>query len=388
MRRGRSTIAAATLVVVTIVATSCTAIASREGIPPSATRAAPSIPTSTPTGSAADEVDGWWRVVGAPSTLASGLQTPWSVVPLDGAGALISQRDDGAVLELTADGALRMAGTVPDVVSGGESGLHGLAVLDAEGERWLYAYHGAAEDNRVVRMPLLGEPGGLRLGDAEVVFEGIARASTHDGGRLAFGPDGYLYVTTGDAQNRPSAQDPASVNGKILRLTPDGAPAPGNPFGTAVYTLGHRNVQGIAWTSDGTMWASEFGQDTFDELNRIEPGANYGWPMHEGVAGEDGFSDPVAAWATDVASPSGIAAVGVTVFLTGLRGERLWIVDTSGGNVVGEPIAILEGEQGRLRDAVAAPDGSLWVVTNNTDGRGAPRSGDDVLLRLSLAPQG
>ena len=375
-------IAAAAMVATLLGAPSCTAGMPSDSIPPSATREATSTPRVT------DPVDGFWRVDGAPATLASGLRTPWSVVPLQDGGALISQRDDGAIVELAADGGLRVAGTVPGVVSGGESGLHGLAVWEDGGDTWLYAYHGASDDNRVVRMPLLAEAGGLTLGPPEVIFDGIARASTHDGGRLAFGPDGYLYVTTGDAQNRPSAQDPASVNGKILRLTPDGEPAPGNPFGTAVYTLGHRNVQGLAWTSDGAMWASEFGQDTFDELNRIEPGANYGWPMHEGVAGAAGFADPVMTWATDDASPSGIAAVGDTVFVAGLRGERLWIIDTDGGEMVGEPVAVLAGEQGRLRDAAAAPDGSLWVLTSNTDGRGAPRTGDDVLLRLSLVSQG
>jgi len=382
MSSTRAAAASATLAVVLITATACTAGGPGDSIPPPATRAA------TPTGPAAREVAGFWRVVGGASTLASGLQAPWSVAALADGGALISQRDDGAIIELTSDGRLRVAGTVPGVVAGGESGLHGLALLEEGSERWLYAYHGAADDNRVVRMPLLGEAGDIRLGEVEVIIDGIARASTHDGGRLAFGPDGYLYVTTGDAQNRPAAQDAASLNGKILRLTPEGAPATGNPFGTAVYSLGHRNVQGIAWTSDGTMWASEFGQDTFDELNRIEPGANYGWPTHEGVARADGFTDPVVTWATDDASPSGIAAVGDTVFLAGLRGERVWIVDTSEGDVVGEPGAVLAGEQGRLRDAVAAPDGSLWVLTNNTDGRGAARPDDDVLLRLSLAPRG
>ena len=382
MKPWQTPIAAAAVVATLLGAPSCTAGTPTGSIPPSVTREATSTPPVT------DPVDGFWRVDGAPATLASGLRTPWSVVPLQDGGALISQRDDGAILELAADGGLRVAGTVPGVVSGGESGLHGLAVWENGDDTWLYAYHGASDDNRVVRMPLLGEAGGFTLGPPEVIFDGIARASTHDGGRLAFGPDGYLYVTTGDAQNRPSAQDPASVNGKILRLTPDGEPAPGNPFGTAVYTLGHRNVQGLAWTSDGAMWASEFGQDTFDELNRIEPGANYGWPMHEGVAGAAGFADPVMTWATDDASPSGIAAVGDTVFLAGLRGERLWIIDTDGGEMVGEPIAVLAGEQGRLRDAAAAPDGSLWVLTSNTDGRGAPRTGDDVLLRLSLVSQG
>ena len=382
MNRVCAAISAATVAAALLATPSCTAGAPSDSIPPAVT------PEATPASPATVAVHGFWRVQGAPATLASGLRAPWSVIPLEGGRALISQRDDGAVLELAADGELRVVGIVPDVVSGGESGLHGIAFRESGDDRWLYAYHGASNDNRVVRMPLLGEPGGLRLGEAEVIFAGIARASTHDGGRLAFGPDGYLYVTTGDAQNRPSAQDPASVNGKILRLTPEGDPAPGNPFGTAVYTLGHRNVQGLAWTSDGTMWASEFGQDTFDELNRIEPGANYGWPIHEGVAGAAGFADPVTTWATDDASPSGIAAVGDTVFIAGLRGERLWMVDTRGGAIAGDPVAVLSGEQGRLRDAAAASDGSLWVLTSNTDGRGAPRAADDILLRLSLVPRG
>jgi glucose/arabinose dehydrogenase len=255
-------------------------------------------------------------------------------------------------------------------------------------QRLLYAYHGAADDNRVVRMPLQGEPGSLSLGAPEVVLSGVQRNSTHNGGRIAFGPDGMLYVATGDAQDRPLAQDPASLNGKILRVTADGAPAPGNPFGNAVWSLGHRNVQGLAWTSDGMMWASEFGQNTFDELNRIEPGGNYGWPVHEGIAQDPAYVDPVATWGTSEASPSGIAAIGDTVFMAGLRGERLWVIDTSAGGLQGEPGAVLSGEQGRLRDVVAAADGSLWVLTNNTDGRGSPREGDDLLLRLDLVPRG
>ena len=375
---GRARGAAASVIVTAIIALSaCSAAAPDQTIPPSAR---PSAPAGAPT-----PADGFWRVTGTPATLASGLAAPWSVVPLEDGGALISQRDDGAVLELTPSGGVRTVGIVPDVVSGGESGLHGLALHTEDGDRWLYAYHGASADNRVVRMPLHGEPGSLRLGPADVVIDGIPRNSTHNGGRIAFGPDGMLYVTTGDAQDRTASQDPEALGGKILRLTPEGDPAPGNPFGTAVYSLGHRNVQGIAWTSDGTMWASEFGQNTFDELNRIEPGGNYGWPIHEGVAGDDGFIDPVVTWATADASPSGIAAVGATIFLAALRGERLWAVDTTADGMAGEPVAALTGEQGRLRDAVAAPDGSLWVLTNNTDGRGTPRSGDDLLLRLDLA---
>ncbi|WP_347104483.1 PQQ-dependent sugar dehydrogenase [Microbacterium sp. 4R-513] len=353
-------------------------------IPPTATPSTPSGSASGPPAPA----EGFWRPTGAPTTLASGLTAPWSVVPLDDGGALVSQRDDGSILELTASGDLREVGVVPDVVSGGESGLHGLAVWTDGDERWLYAYHGASDDNRVVRMPLTGEPGSLALGEPEVVIEGIARNSTHNGGRLAFGPDGMLYVTTGDAQDRTASQNPDSLNGKILRLTPEGRPAPGNPFGNEVYTLGHRNVQGIAWTSDGTMWASEFGQNTFDELNRIEPGVNYGWPIYEGMEDDDRYMDPVATWPTSDASPSGIAAVGDTVFMAGLRGERLWVIDTDAPGIADEPAAFLTGEQGRLRDVVASPDGSLWVLTNNTDGRGTPRAGDDLLLRVDIAPRG
>jgi glucose/arabinose dehydrogenase len=272
-------------------------------------------------------------------------------------------------------------------VSGGESGLHGLSLLEDGGGVWLYAYHGAADDNRIVRMPLLGRAGALDVGEAEVIFDGIPRASTHDGGRIAFGPDGKLYVGTGDAQNRDAPQDPESLGGKILRLEPDGAPAEGNPWDNAVWSMGHRNVQGLAWTADGTLWASEFGQNTWDELNRIEAGANYGWPLVEGDAGQDGLTDPVATWTTAEASPSGIAAVGDTVVLAGLRGERLWFVDTADGAVVGDLEAALTGAYGRLRDAVVAPDGTLWVLTNNTDGRGSPRPEDDLLLSLRLVPE-
>ncbi len=273
---------------------------------------------------------------------------------------------------------------MPGVVSGGESGLHGIALLEDDDASWLYVYHGAQEDNRVIRMPLLGEPGTFEVGPAEVVFAGIPRAGTHNGGRLAFGPDGFLYVSTGDAQQRDAPQDPSALGGKILRLTKEGEPAPGNPGGGPTWSLGHRNVQGLAWTADGRMWASEFGQNTWDEVNLIEPGGNYGWPTVEGAAGRDGLIDPVVVWDTADASPSGIAAVGDTLFVAGLRGERLWIVDTSAGSLAADPIAVLAGEQGRLRDAVAAPDGSLWLLTNNTDGRGNPRPEDDLLLRLPL----
>jgi glucose/arabinose dehydrogenase len=147
-----------------------------------------------------------------------------------------------------------------------------------------------------------------------------------------------------------------------------------------VYSLGHRNVQGLAWDSHGALWASEFGQDTWDELNRIQPGGDYGWPDHEGRAGAPDAVDPVAVWRPADASPSGIAIVSDVAYIAALRGERLWSVDLTAPDPA--PRAVYAGEFGRLRDVVAAPDGGLWVLTNNTDGRGAPRDGDDRLLWL------
>lgn len=347
------------------------------GRPPSTTPPAPAASGTPGSGSSGSPA----AVLGQPQSVATGLDAPWSVVPMPGGERLVSQRDDGEIVEVSADGAKRSVGAVPDVVSGGEAGLNGIAVWRGEGGTWLYAYHATQADNRVVRMPLRGAAGSYRLGAPEVVIDGIHRASFHNGGRIAFGPDGMLYVTTGDAGDGTASQDRESLNGKILRLTPTGAPAPGNPFGSAVYSYGHRNVQGIAWTADGTMWASEFGQNTWDELNVIVPGGDYGWPVVEGRAGDPRFRDPLLQWPTDQASPSGLAAQGDTLWLACLRGQRLWRVQTSVDTVVGGPVAMLQGF-GRLRDVVVDADWALLVLTNNTDGRGSARDGDDRLLRV------
>jgi len=325
---------------------------------------------------------------GAVAELASGLRAPWSVVPLQDGGALISERDDARILELDASGERREVAAVAGVDPGGEGGLLGLALqepVEGSDTRWLYAYYTSASDNRIVRMPLTGEAGALELGEQQVILSGLAKANNHDGGRLAFGPDGMLYATVGDAGVEDAAQDPDSLNGKILRMTPDGTVPPGNPLGASlVWSMGHRNPQGIAWAADGTMYAAEFGQDTWDELNRIEPGANYGWPVVEGVADDPRFVDPLQQWSTDVASPSGLTSIGGTLFLAGLGGERLWVIQDAGGQSTAA--AAFDDEYGRLRDAVAAPDGSLWLLTNNTDGRGDPGAGDDRLLRVELTP--
>ena len=383
---------AASLAVVGLVALTaslagCVGADVRSPLPstPPGTPAAPPTSTASPTPSGPSQV---LLPSGGVDVVAEGLDAPWSILRLPDGGVLVSERDTADIVEVLADGSLRVAATVPGVVPGGEGGLLGLAFRPTDGERpdLVYAYYTAASDNRIVRMPLTGEPGSLALGAPEEVLTGIPKAGNHDGGRLAFGPDGFLYATSGDAGNGDAAQDPASLSGKILRMTPDGGAAPGNPFGNLTWSFGHRNPQGLAWDANGDLWAAEFGQNTWDELNRIERGANYGWPVVEGRAGDPRFVDPVQQWSTAEASPSGLAIVGDTLFLAALRGQRLWTIApaTTGGELVATPWFV--GELGRLRDVTAGPDGELWFISNNTDGRGSPSPGDDRLYRVRLAP--
>lgn len=311
--------------------------------------------------------------------VATGLQVPWSVVVLPGADVLVGERDTARVWRVRSSGERVDLGRVPDVVPGGEGGLLGLAIGPGDGSA-LYAYLTGASDNRVVVLPL-GQGG---LGAPRTVLSGIPKASVHNGGRIAFGPDGMLYVGTGDAGQRQSAQDLGSLGGKILRVTAQGVPAPGNPYaGSPVWSWGHRNVQGFAWDPAGRMWASEFGQDTWDELNLVRPGGNYGWPLVEGIAGRDGFVDPVRQWRPADASPSGLA-VGPdgAVYLAGLRGQSLWRVGVRADGSTEEPVRLLAGRYGRLRDVLVGPDGRLWVVSNNT-ARGTPRPGDDRVVTVA-----
>lgn len=320
---------------------------------------------------------------GDPVVVASGLTSPWSLVPVpDAPGeALVSERDTGVIRHISADGSVTSLGTVPGVAHGGEGGLLGLALLERDDERWLYAYLTTASDNRIVRMSLGDE---LNLGDAHEVLTGIERARTHNGGRIAFGPDGMLYATVGDAGVPARAQDATSLNGKILRMTAEGAVPDDNPTdGSLVYSLGHRNPQGLAWDAAGQLWAAEFGQNTWDEVNRIEAGGNYGWPIVEGRGDVEGYLDPAVQWSTSEASPSALAYVEGTFFVAALRGARLWaLYPLDDGRL--ESVAWFTDEYGRIRDVVPAADGTLWFVTNNTDGRGSPGPDDDRVFSVRL----
>jgi glucose/arabinose dehydrogenase len=309
-------------------------------------------------------------------TVASGLQVPWGVAFLPDGSALVAERPTGRIVRIPRGGGrattvMRVRGVAAD----GEGGLLGLAVSPRySSDRLVYAYLTTASDNRVVRFRLGGS--------VRPILTGLQKASIHDGGRIAFGPDGKLYAGVGDAGNTSNAQNRSSRNGKILRINPDGSVPSDNPFpGSPVWSLGHRNVQGLVWDSRGRLWATEFGQDTWDEINLIRKGRNYGWPTVEGKGGTQGgrFTNPLVTWHTNEASPSGAAILGGSLYVGALAGQRLWKIPLHGAST-GKPRALLKGRFGRLRTVVAAPGGGLWVTTSNRDGRGSPHSGDDKVL--------
>lgn len=316
----------------------------------------------------------------AVGALAERLEVPWGVGFLPDGAAVVTERISGRVLRVTPDGWVSSLGAITAAVPQGEAGLLGTAVSpDFATDRTLFFYLTTGSDNRVVKARLEGS----QLGATSVVLDGIPAGFIHDGGRIAFGPDGHLYVTTGETGDPELAQDPASLAGKILRITADGEPAPGNPDpGSPVWSLGHRNVQGLAWDDEGRLWASEFGDSAWDELNLVERGGNYGWPRVEGTGGGPDFIDPQLVWPVEQASPSGLAYAGGHLWMAGLRGQRLWRIRVSADGRATRPHAYFTGEYGRLRTVVAAPDGLLWLTTSNRDGRGTPTPDDDRIIRV------
>ncbi len=344
------------------------------GTPASAPQ--PTTRTGQPSSPAASQGPGRPRVVG---TIAKNLRVPWGVTFLPDGTALVGERDTTRVVAIK-DKHVRTVGHVGGVQPQGEAGLLGLAVSPSYAtDRLVYAYLSTSKDNRVVTMRYDGG----RLGPPKPILTGIPNGFIHDGGRLLFAPDGNLFVSTGETGNDALAQDRGSLGGKILRITPRGKPAPGNPVaGSPVWTLGHRNVQGLAFDGRGQLWATEFGQDTWDELNRIDKGRNYGWPLVEGKGSDTRFRNPYVQWRTDDASPSGLAYLDGSLWAGALHGGRLWQIPLEHGTT-GKPRDYFVGDYGRMRTVVVAPDGNLWVTTSNRDGRGSPQPGDDKILEIA-----
>lgn len=332
----------------------------------------PTPPSATPTPSPTSTELGDPRA----AEIVTGLTAPWGLIPLQDGSFLVSERDTREIQRIV-DDQVAVVGTIADAEPNGEGGLLGIAA--SADERVIFAYYTTGRDNRIARFGWDGS----RLGQPDVIFEGIPYGSRHNGGRMIIGPDDLLYVTTGEIGERNLAQDRDSPAGKILRITTDGDPAPGNPFDNEVYSYGHRNVQGLVFDPEGRLWATEFGAQDWDELNLIEVGGNYGWPEVEGRGDAEGMINPREVWRPADASPSGLTYWKGSFYLAALRGERLWEIPLEGDDV-GEPIAHFTEEYGRLRSVEVAADGeSLLVLTNNTDGRTNPRPGDDRLLRIT-----
>ncbi|KAB2342408.1 PQQ-dependent sugar dehydrogenase [Actinomadura rudentiformis] len=354
----RRTSALATVVTVLLVLGACSgdddgSDTSGDDSPTAADSAQPS---SSPTGTARP---------GEPQAIVKNRKVTWGLAFLPGGDALVTERESAKLLRVTPKGRVTEIGKIPGVSAAGEGGLLGVAVSPGyETDKFVYVYFTARSDNRIARFPY--EDG---IGRLQMLVTGIPKGDYHNGGRLAFGPDRMLYASTGEAGRENLSQDKKSLGGKILRMTPAGDPAPGNPFGTLVWTYGHRNVQGLAWDPQGRMFATEFGQDRFDEINQIVKGRNYGWPDVEGMGGDEvRFKRPVLTWTPSEASPSGLTYAQGSLWAAALRGKRLWQIPLSRNGTAGRPIAHFKERFGRVREVVPAPDGkSLWLTTDNGD---------------------
>ncbi len=317
--------------------------------------------------------------------VAENLRIPWEIAFLPDGTMLVTERP-GTLKHITSN---TTAVTVEGVVHRGEGGLLGMALHPKFSDNnYIYLYSttqsGSGLTNRVERYQYADE----KLSDRKVILENIPGSSNHDGGRIAFGPDSYLYITTGDAETTANAQDRNSLAGKILRLRDDGSIPSDNPFGNATYSYGHRNPQGLAWDSQGQLWATEHGPSGagtgYDELNRIEKGGNYGWPTIKGDQAQAGLISPVINSGGDETwAPSGLAFYKGLLVFSGLRGQSLYAITVSANGQLGALTNSLREKYGRLRAVVAGPDGYLYITTSNTDGRGTPKPGDDKIIRIT-----
>ncbi len=314
-----------------------------------------------------------------PEAIATNLTVPWDIGFLP----------DGTMVYTERSGKFTIFGGKSFNISGvsatGEGGLLGVAIHPKFTQtHWLYLYFTIGnQSNKVIRFRLEDN----QLSEDKTIIENIPGANYHNGGKLAFGPDGKLYITTGDAQETSHAQDTNSLAGKILRLNDDGSIPEDNPFNNPVFSYGHRNPQGLAWDSKGRLWSTEHGRSGvstgLDELNLIEKGKNYGWPTIQGTETRDGMVTPVANSGSNTTwAPASIAIIDDTIYFTGLRGQSLYQTQIE-GNSVGKITSHYYGQYGRLR-GLTFHDGYLYFSTSNRDGRGKPSANDDQILKQKL----
>lgn len=317
------------------------------------------------------------------TVVASNFDIPWAVAFLPDGAMLITERP-GKVKHLPkgSQQATQVA-AINEVKHSGEGGLLGIAVHPQfSTNSFVYVYYtyggnGNNTQNRVARYTFANN----QFTSPTTIVDAIPGASNHNGGRIKFGPDGFLYITTGDAAEPSRSQDKNSLAGKILRVTDAGQPAPGNPFNNRTYSYGHRNPQGLAWNGS-TLYATEHGQSFKDEVNKIDVGKNYGWPTIEGDEKQAGLESPLAHSGSNSWAPSGTAFFNGSVFFAGLRGTALFEAVPQGNTATIK--SHFKGELGRIREAIVGPDNQLYITTTNRDGRGSPKGDDDKIYRVSF----
>jgi len=325
------------------------------------------------------------------TVIASNLDTPWAIAFLPDKSMLVTERP-GTVRFIDANGTLDSSpvATINKVKEIGEGGLLGISAHpEFEKNHYVYLYYtysgnGSNTLNRVVRMTYADK----KLSAEKIIVDQIPGSSNHNGGRIKFGPDSYLYITTGDAENPSLAQDKNALGGKILRVTDEGSAAPGNPFGNLTYSYGHRNPQGLAWDSNDTLWETEHGPSGgqfgtgHDEVNKIERGKNYGWPTIIGDAERAGMETAYVNSGNNTWAPADAAIKDNTLYFSGLRGQALYILSLT--STPGQIQTALKGELGRIREVIIGPDDMLYITTSNHDGRGNPKDDDDKVIRLNI----
>jgi glucose/arabinose dehydrogenase len=353
-------------------------------VTPGATAAAPKLPASSAFPYTAQTV-----------AVADGLNVPWEMAFAPDGRIFVTERPGS--LRVIENGKLRdtpLLELLAPFVSQGEGGLLGLA-LDPEFEsnEFAYVYHSYRDAeggvaNRVLRIKI----GSSKAEINRVLLDNIPGDTNHNGGRIKIGPDGYLYITTGERYEPELAQDKTSLGGKILRITTSGAIPADNPWpGSPVYSIGHRNPQGLAWQPEsGVLYSSEHGQSSHDELNIIQAGVNYGWPLIEGDepgAAKQKLVTPLAHSGQETWAPSGMTFItqgpwSGELLVAGLAGQQLLRVSLSPSGAHPTITSLFKEKYGRIRNVAEGPDGTLYLMTNNRDGRGRPRAQDDKLIAL------
>jgi glucose/arabinose dehydrogenase len=314
------------------------------------------------------------------AVLATGVPQPWGIAFLPDGTGLVTERKTGRIISLappqtTSGLTVAPAAAVHGIDTAGDGGLLGIAVSPHyTTDKTVFVYYSTKTDNRIASLRLGGAP--------HVIVHGIPHGATDNGGALGFGPDGYLYASTGDAGHAANSQSAKSLAGKILRMTTSGKPAKGKI--SLVYASGFHDVEGLAWDTAGHLYVVDAGTKTSDNLDVVRSGGNYGWPT-----AKSGVVRPVQTFPLAQSGCAGVAAIDTAVATACTTGKQLWLVQvTAKADVIGAPANALSNTYGRLRAAAAAPDGSLWIGTSNTDGHGHPGTNDDQILRVVLADEG